>query len=231
MAGLSRHDGRHVAARRARGAPQRPVGGGAGGQQRAARSVRRAQPVVFLRRLARARADQPRQPAHPGRPREVRGVRAAVHHHRSVRPRTTSRKCWASCQESGFVHRDRGDGAGGGALAVDQRVVSGRCRQPALDLVGQLRRGGHHARRRRDRRDQLHQRPLHAAREGHLPARRRALSGREARLRGPQGLRAADRLRLLHRRDHLYEGHVARHVRAGECAAGSAASSSAAAAE
>ena len=54
------------------------VGGGARREQRADRSVHHPQPVVLLRRLARARADQPRQPAHPARSREVRGVRAAV---------------------------------------------------------------------------------------------------------------------------------------------------------
>ena len=42
-------------------------------------------PIVLLRRLARARAGQPRQPAHPGRPREVRGLRAAVQRHRHLR--------------------------------------------------------------------------------------------------------------------------------------------------
>ena len=40
-----------------------------------------------------------------------------------------------------------------------------------------------------------------------------AVSGGEARLRGPQGVRARDRLRLLHRRDHLHPGHHPRHVR------------------
>ena len=67
------------------GPPQRPLGGRARGEQRAARSVRRPQSVVLLRRGARARADQPRQPAHPRRPREVRRVRAAVHDVRTVR--------------------------------------------------------------------------------------------------------------------------------------------------
>ena len=118
-------------------------------------------------------------------------------------------------QENGFVHRNerRSAGGGRGRLAVDQRVVSGRRRQPAVDLVGQLRGRGHDARRRRDRRDQLQQRAVDAAREGHLPARGRAVSGGAARLRGPQGLRAADRLRLLHRRHHLHEGDAARDVR------------------
>ena len=63
--GLSGHDRRDVAARRPRRPPQRPLGGGAGRQQRAARPVRRPQPVVLLRRVARARAHQSRQPAHP----------------------------------------------------------------------------------------------------------------------------------------------------------------------
>ena len=83
---LSGHDRGDVAARRARGAPGGPVGGGHGGEQRAARSVRRPQPVVFLRRVARAGADRSRQPAHPRRPHQVRGLRAAVHRTRSVRP-------------------------------------------------------------------------------------------------------------------------------------------------
>ena len=41
-----------------------------------------------------------------------------------------------------------------------------------------------------------------------------AVSGGEARLRGPQGVRARDRLRLLHRRDHLHEGDDPRSLRA-----------------
>ena len=43
--------------------------------------------------------------------------------------------------------------------------------------------------------------------------RGRAVPGGEARLRGAQGVRAADRLRLLHRRDHLHEGDGAGDVR------------------
>ena len=101
-------------------------------------------------------------------------------------------------------------------VAVDQRVLSRRRGQPAVDLVGQLRGGGHHARRERHRRDQLHQRPVHAAREGHLSAGRGALSGREAGLRGAQGVRTAHRLRLLHRRDQSHESDDPGHVRAGE---------------
>ena len=55
------------------------------GVERAGRSVRRPASVVFLRCVARTRADQSRQPAHPRRSREVRGVRAAVHDRRAVR--------------------------------------------------------------------------------------------------------------------------------------------------
>ena len=98
---LSGHDRRHLAARRPRGPAQRPIGGGHGGQQRAARSVRRAQPVVFLRRVARARADRSRQPAHPGRSHQVRGVRAAVH----VRPK---RSAAPTCRRSSASWPSRG---------------------------------------------------------------------------------------------------------------------------
>ena len=77
---ISGHDCRHLAACRPRRPPRRPIGGRDGGQQRAARSVRRPESVVFLRRLARARADRSGQPAHPRRSHQVRGVRAAVQH-------------------------------------------------------------------------------------------------------------------------------------------------------
>ena len=66
---------------------------------------------------------------------------------------------------------------------------------------------------RRDRRDRLHQRAVHAAREGDLHPRRAAVPGRAARLRRPQGVRPRGRLRLLHRRDHVHEGDDPRHVR------------------
>ena len=105
MAGYPGTIAAHVAARRPRRPAQRPLGGGAGRQQRAARSVRRPQPVVLLRRVARACADQSRQPAHPRRPREVRGVRAAVHRRPRSTGGTTCRRCSACCEESGFVHR------------------------------------------------------------------------------------------------------------------------------
>ncbi len=43
-------------------------------------------------------------------------------------------------QESGFIHRAGWRRRRRWRLAVDQRVVPGRCREPALDLVRQLRR-------------------------------------------------------------------------------------------
>ena len=98
--GLSGHDCRHVAARGTRGPPKRTIGGGAGREQRAARSVRRPEPVVFLRRVAGARAHRSRQPAHPGRSRQVRGVRAAVHDVRAVREARTCRRCSASSRRA-----------------------------------------------------------------------------------------------------------------------------------
>ena len=58
--GLSGHDRLDVAACGPRRPAAGPLGGGDGGQQRAHRSVRRAQPVVLLRRVARARARQSR---------------------------------------------------------------------------------------------------------------------------------------------------------------------------
>ena len=118
-------------------------------------------------------------------------------------------------QESGFIHRADGEEGGDGiwqwtnesypADAVSLRSIS----SDNFVVIDTTDGVGRH------RRDQLHQRPGHAAREGDLPRRRRALSGREARLRGTQGLRPADRLRLLHRRHHVHEGHGARHVRRG----------------
>ena len=56
MAGYPGHDCRDVAARRARRPPRRAVGGGAGRLERAARSVHGPAPRLLLRRLARARA-------------------------------------------------------------------------------------------------------------------------------------------------------------------------------
>ena len=69
-------------------------------------------------------------------------------------------------------------------VAMDQRVVSRRRGQPAIDLVRQLRGDRYDRRRGRDRRDELHERAGDAAREGDLPGRGRAVPGGEAGLRG-----------------------------------------------
>ena len=136
---LSGHDRRDLAARRPRRAAREPIGGGDGGEQRAARSVHRAQPVVLLRRVARARADRSRQPAHPGRSRQVRGVRAAVR----ARPRRSaahdragnSRRCspsrdW-SIVRSGDDSTTGGPGRGPGPTSRIRptRSACGRCRR------------------------------------------------------------------------------------------------------
>ena len=98
-----------------------------------ARSVRRPAPVVLLRRLARARAGQPRQPAHPGRPREVRGLRAAVRRRRDVR---RGRRAGGAAHPAGErpgapLGRSRRRGRRR-PVALDQRELSGRRGQPAL---------------------------------------------------------------------------------------------------
>ena len=63
------------------------------------------------------------------------------------------------------------------------------------------------------RRNRFHERPRHPAPQGDLHRRRDAVSGGAVRLRRAQGVRARDRLRLLHDRHHLYEGDADRHVR------------------
>ena len=200
---LSGHDCRHVAARGARGPAREPVRRGDGGQQRAARSVHRSQPVVFLRRIARTRAHRSGQPAHPGRSHQVRGVRDAVQHHRGIRPARPAGDTGAPRRAgAGPSHRTGRRSRRPGRrepVDVDQRVLSGRRGQPAIDLVGQLRHRRYDARDAGHRRDGFHERPRHASSEGDLHRRRAAVSGGAPRLRRAQGVRARDRLRLLHR--------------------------------
>ncbi len=101
---LSGHDRVHLAARRTRGPAQQPVGRGHGRQQRAIGSVRRAQPVVLLRRLAGARADRSRQPAHPRRSHQVRRVRAAFTPSEAF-GRHDAQEILGVLAEQGLVHR------------------------------------------------------------------------------------------------------------------------------
>ena len=106
---------------------------------------------------------------------------------RAVRPPATSRRC-SACSARRASSIGRPDD---GEWHWTQRVVSGRCRQPAVGLVGQLRGGRHDARRRRDRRDQLHQRPARrCTRRRSTWSKGTLYPGGAARLRGPQGLRA-----------------------------------------
>ena len=145
-----------------------PIGGGHGGEQRAARSVRRPQPVVLLRRVARARADRSRQPAHPRRSHQVRGVRAAVHRDGAVRP----------ARRAGDPRRPRRAGARAPARATTAPWTWTNESYPAdavslrsvssdnFVVVDTTRRDAGH------RRNRLHQRPGDAA------SRRRSTSSK-----------------------------------------------------
>ena len=163
-------------------------------------------PSYFFEALTRACADRSGQPAHPRRPREVRRIRTAVHAHGAVR---ATRRAGGPGHPRGAGaraphRRQRRTGQPGSrrAVALDERILPGRRRQPALGVFGQLRDRRHDARAARDWRNRFHQRTVHPAREGHLHRRGHAVSGGEAGLRGAQGVRAGDRLRLLHGRDH-----------------------------
>ena len=104
--------------------------------------------------------------------------------------------------EENFVHLVE-DG-GKGQWNWTSESYPGRCGEPALDLLGQLRDRRHDARRGHHRRDRLHVGALDTAREGDLPHRRQAVPGGEAGLRGAQGVCPRRGLRLLHRRDHVH---------------------------
>ena len=186
-----------------------PIGGGDGGQQRAARSVRRPQPVVLLRRVARACADRSRQPAHPGRSHQVRGVRAAVRRERDVRPARRAgdprraRRAGARAPRRTRTRRGRGRTS----RIRPMRSACGRSRRTTSSIVDTTRET-----RVIGETDftsgpaTLHPKAIYIV-EG------TAVSGGAARLRGAQGVRARDRLRLLHDGDHLHEGDADRHVR------------------
>ena len=118
----------------------------------------------------------------------------------------TCRRCCPCCAEEGFVQLADGqwqwtqesypaDAVSLRSVTSDNFVV--------VDM---------HRRRARHRRDRLHERPVDAPREGDLHRRGPALSGRAVRLRRAQGVRRGGRVRLLHRRDHVHEGHDSRDV-------------------
>ena len=179
-----------------------PIGRGDGGEQRAARSVRRPQPVVLLRRVARAGADRSRQPAHPRRSRQVRGVRAAVHRHARRSAATTSRRSSASWPSRGWCIVPAGrrttarqtmrpwtwtnesypaDAVSLRSVSSDNFVVVDTTDEPRVIGETDFTSG-----------------PSTLHPEGDLHRRRPAVSGRAARFRGAQGVRPRDRLRLLH---------------------------------
>ena len=109
MAGYRGLDCLHLAARRARGPPQRQLLRGVRGVFRAARSIHRAASGLFFRKFAGARPHPAGQSRNSGEPLEVRGVRAAA-----FRPRSNS-AAW-SCQnlcerlaEAGFLQQSGGN--------------------------------------------------------------------------------------------------------------------------
>ena len=194
-----------------RRAARQPVGGGDGGQQRAARSVRRPQPVVFLRRVARARADRSRQPAHPRRSHQVRGVRAAVHDRPKRSARHDVQEILALLAEQGLVHRT-GEAADLDAPDVEAQWTWTNESYPAdavslrsvssdnfviVDMTRETRVIGETDFTSGPA--TLHPKAIYIV-EG------TAVSGGEARFRGAEGIRADDRLRLLHDRHHATRG-------------------------
>ena len=190
------------------------IGGGAGREQRADRSVHRAQPVVLLRRVARARADQSRQPAHPARSREVRGVRAAVRERRAVRRRRTAdevdlQAILSVLSEEGFVHQADGqwnwtnesypaDAVSLRSVSSDNFVVVDSTNGERVIGETDFTSGP----------STLHEKAIYIL-EGQLfQVERLDFDGRKA-------YRARGGLRLLHRRDHLHEGHDPGYLRVG----------------
>ena len=73
--------------------------------------------------------------------------------------------------EQGLVHRRRDEPMRPRPVDVDQRVVPGRRGQPAVGVVGQLRRRRHDARDAGHRRNRFHERPVDAASQGDLHRR------------------------------------------------------------
>ena len=96
LTGYPGHAGERLAADRARRPAQRDVVLGGGRVVVAAEPVRRGEPRLPLRRLARGGPDRPRQPARAHQPPQVRGLRAAVRGGRGVRAGHGRRcsSCW-----------------------------------------------------------------------------------------------------------------------------------------
>ena len=149
---LSGHDCRDLAARGPRRPPHRAVGGGAG-RRRARRSTSSSSrhPSYFFDASPEHALINPDN------------LHILVDHVKCAAfelPFTTEdtfgevnvQEVLGVLQEAGLVHRSGAIADGrraDRAVALDERIVSGRCRQPALDLVGQLRRRRSDGRRRR----------------------------------------------------------------------------------
>ena len=202
---LSRHDCRDLAARRPRRAPDDAIGRGARGEQRADRSVHRPQPVVFLRGVPEHALINPDN------------LHILLDHVKCAAfelPFTNDEQFGAEGRrdevdlqailsvlaEEGFVHQADGQwnwtNESYPADAVSLRSVSSD-NFVVVDCTNGERVIGE---------TDFTSGPVDAARKGDLHPRRAAVPGRAARFRRPQGVRARGRLRLLHRRDHVYEG-------------------------
>jgi hypothetical protein len=127
----------------AAGGPGRPplehVGRGARRELHAPEPVHRPPSRLLLRVAGGAGTHQPRQPADPREPREVRGLRAALRGRRDVR----ARGCAGG---AGLPGGGASRPSGGRAVALDERELSRRRRQPAQRVLGQRRGPGRHLR-------------------------------------------------------------------------------------
>jgi hypothetical protein len=192
----------HLAALRSRGpARQDRASAVLGDVERGDRSVPRVTPSYLLDGGDRRRAHRSVEHRDPHPAPEVRGVRApfvarALRHPAGGRDGDALR----FLADHGVVHEQ----AGRFHWATDAYPANHvSLRSVGWDnfvIIDDRRQDARRARLARDAHD--------APRAGHLPARRRAVPGREARLREPQGLRAQGRPRLLHDRAHQPQGHA-----------------------
>ncbi|MCK7518755.1 MAG: hypothetical protein MZV64_14035 [Ignavibacteriales bacterium] len=204
--GLPGHDRVDLAARRPRRAAGEPVGGGAGGV---------AAPRSTSSSCATRRYFFDASPEHalinPD------NLQILVDHIKCAafelpftadetlrRARTCRRSC-GILSEEGFVHLSQPARPRRGHWHWTNESYPADADQPALGLVGQLRRGRQDRRRRASSARPTSTRALDdAAREGHLHRRRPAATRwRSSTSRARKAYVRAHRLRLLHRRDHL----------------------------
>ncbi len=181
--GISGDHRLHLAARRPRGTAPGHFGGGAGGLQRAARSIHHRAPGLFLRPLAGARLHQSRQPGNPAGASEVRGVRAADSRRREVRPARHRRALRVSGRSR--VPAPLGAAQRGTGPRTPIPPTPSACARSSsdnfvvVDITGDAQVIAEVS--FTDRAD-------HSAREGHLSARSAPVSRGALRLRRTQGL-------------------------------------------